>query len=60
MIALENNLKLPVALIAWSSKYKFTLLFNSACNELAITGNLGVIRCMFDIDNRYNMQRKGK
>jgi hypothetical protein len=57
-MALENNLKLPVALIAWFSKYRFTLLFNSACNEFAITGNLGVIRCMFDIVDRYNIQRK--
>ena len=58
-MAFENNLKLPVALMAWSSKYKFTLLFNSACNELAITGNLGVIKCMLDIVVRYNIQRKG-
>ena len=48
-MALENNLKFPVALIAWSSKYRFTLLFNSACNEFAITGNFGVCTLLFDI-----------
>ena len=42
-MALENNLKLPVALMAWFSKYRFTLLLSSECNEFATTGNLGVI-----------------